>query len=216
MVATPHQGGGFINHGHEIMQRTAELRLALQGAGIPLRVIAGGETRIEPGFVQEDLLSDFRRAERLSYMNRGRYFLIDLAPDVYVPLDALVSELRFHGGTPILAHPERNDVIARNPSLLRPLADAGCLFQVTAGSVLGEFGSAARELSERLIRQRLIHLIASDAHHLSFRKPLLSEAIARVAQIAGQALADAISRTNPAAVLAGEPILALPALTPAS
>jgi protein-tyrosine phosphatase len=186
----------------------------LEREGIPLRIVPGGETRIEAGDDESEIIARVQSGELLTLGNQGRYFLVDLLPDVYVPLDRLVSELKDRNVTAILAHPERNNVILRNPAVLASLVDGGCLLQVTSGSVLGEFGAAAQEFSERLLSEGLIHLIASDAHHLTFRKPLLSAAIARVAHIAGAALAEAISRTNPAAILAGEPIPALP-LTPA-
>jgi len=47
----------------------------------------------------------------------------------------------------------------------------GCLGQVTAMSLTGEFGPEIRQIAEKLVKKRLIHIIASDAHSAGRRPP---------------------------------------------
>ena len=66
--------------------------------------------------------------------------------------------------TPVIAHPERNADVQRNPEELRPLVDAGALVQITAASLDGRIGRSAKAAAAELIDRGLAHLLASDAH----------------------------------------------------
>jgi len=48
-----------------------------------------------------------------------------------------------------------------------------------------------------------VHFIASDAHNRKKRPPRMREALAAVREIAGDDVATALTRTNPAAVIEG-------------
>ena len=73
-------------------------------------------------------------------------------------------ELQTVGLVPILTHPERNPVILGNPGLLNEYADVGCLFQITANSLTGFWGKPAQKMCEEMLRNKMVHFIASDAH----------------------------------------------------
>ena len=75
----------------------------------------------------------------------------------------------------MIAHPERNKDVIRDLENLRPLIQQDCLFQVTAGAVIGHFGLAAQTRAEQLLSQGLVTILATDAHHPIRRPPLLRE-----------------------------------------
>jgi len=213
IIATPHQRGSFArNHGAEIRTRVTAFQQLLEQEHVALRILPGGETRIEPGDAEAEIVAGVQSGELLTLGNQGRYFLMDLPEQVYVPLDRLVAEVKSLGIIPILAHPERNREIVSRPEVLLPLVEAGCLLQVTAGSVLGEFGPVAQEIAERLILQGLVHLIASDGHHVHYRPPLLAAAIRRVGQLNGGVATASLFEGNAAAIIAGQPAESLPPL----
>jgi protein-tyrosine phosphatase len=58
--------------------------------------------------------------------------------------------------------------------VLRDLVIAGALCQLNAGSLRGDFGNSARQAASELLKDNLVHVIASDAHDLESRKPELS------------------------------------------
>ena len=165
----------------------------LQREQVALRILPG-TARIEPGMVESDIVARLNSGELLTLAD-GRHVLLDLAEDSYVPLERLLAELKAAGFTGILAHPERNREILAQPELLTPLVQAGCLLQVTAGSVLGEFGRESQELADWLIRREMAYIMASDAHHFHFRRPLLSAAFDSVAQSAGAVVAGVLCQT---------------------
>jgi protein-tyrosine phosphatase len=84
-----------------------------------------------------------------------------------------------------VTHPERTVSLQRGWRRLEPLVKAGALVQVTAGSLLGEFGPAASAAATRFLKQGWVHLLASDAHWARERSPRLSGGRDAAAKIVG-------------------------------
>ena len=135
----------------------------------------------------------------------GRHALVEFdAAHVPSTWPSLLHELKVHGVTPILAHPERNAVLARNPDLLDEIVERGAYAQITAGSLLGEFGPTAGAACGEFFRRRLVHLVASDAHSVAHRPPRLKAARSWVRKSWGETAEKGLFRVNPEAVLAGK------------
>jgi len=61
--------------------------------------------------------------------------------------------------------------------------------------------------AQELLKHRLVHVIASDAHSPDIRPPLLSRAVNEAADLAGSdSLAASLVDGIPAKILAGEPV----------
>lgn len=116
---------------------------------------------------------------------------------------ALLRELASAGLTGILSHPERNRGIINQPGVLRPLVEHGCLMQVTAGSLTGDFGSQVQKFAESLVSQGLVHFVATDAHGTKTRPPILRWAFRRVRELVGEIVATDLCCRNPKIVAAG-------------
>lgn len=203
IVATPHQlGANARNSGETIRAATNRFQQLLDRRRIPLRVLPGGDVRIEP-----DLTRKIRTGDVLTLADRRRHVLLELPHNVYLPLDRLLDELRAAGIVGVLSHPERNRGILGRPGVLRPLVQRGCLLQVTAGSLTGEFGPYVQQFSRSLVEQGLVHFVATDAHGTKARRPALRAAFERVAELAGRQTADDLFCRHPAAVAAGGNVL---------
>lgn len=200
VVATPHQlGNSRQNDGRMIRARTAHLQEFLEQNGVPLRVLPGAEIRVEP-----DLIEAIRAGELLTLSDRGRYVLLELPHEIYLPLEGLLADLRRAGLTGILAHVERNQGILAQPAVAESLVAAGCLLQVTAASLIGAFGRNVQALAEQLIYRRLAHFIATDAHGAASRRPQMRRAYDRVMKLAGYEAAETLCRHHPAALIRDE------------
>ena len=79
----------------------------------------------------------------------------------------------------------------------------GCLGQVTAMSLTGRFGHGVRRVVEKLIKKRLVHFIASDAHSINGRPPILSEALREAERMVGKEEARKMVSDYPRAILDG-------------
>jgi protein-tyrosine phosphatase len=192
IAATPHVRDDWPTEAGTMEERVAELREALEVAGIPLDVRRGGEIALD--WVRRLPAEELRRFG----LGGTRYLLVE-TPYHGWPwnlVDVLLS-LRDEGLVPVLAHPERNAEVQAAPELLVPLVEAGVLVQVTAASVDGRIGRHARDCGRRLIKGRLAHLLASDAHHASVRAVGLSAAASAVGGELGQWLTADV----PAAIL---------------
>ncbi|MBS4190688.1 hypothetical protein KHA94_10885 [Bacillus sp. FJAT-49705] len=84
--------------------------------------------------------------------------------------EEVLYELQKKGFVPILAQPERNKVLRKNPSKIFDMIQHGILVQITAGSITGSHGRRLKNFSLHLLDHNLVHFVASDAHHHSRRK----------------------------------------------
>jgi protein-tyrosine phosphatase len=76
--------------------------------------------------------------------------------------------------------------VQENPDVLAEYVRSGCLVQVTAGSLTGQWGALSRKTGLALFRRGLAHIVASDAHSANSRPPVLSEARSVVADAVGE------------------------------
>jgi tyrosine-protein phosphatase YwqE len=91
----------------------------------------------------------------------------------------------------------------RQPELVGDWMRAGCLIQVTAGSLYGRFGEREKELANELLERNWIHFVATDAHHPFKRPPHLKEAYEHVAKCSGEETARRLFVTNPQIAVEG-------------
>ncbi len=135
-------------------------------------------------------------------VNNSCYVFVEFPADsVTAGVKDLFYQIMLGGYVPIVSHPERNIVFGRQPGLLCDLVNMGAVAQVTAKSILGEFGHEAREVAEVLLKHNLVHIIASDAHDPENRPPRLRRAVERAAKIVGEEKALAMVTEIPQAIL---------------
>jgi protein-tyrosine phosphatase len=91
---------------------------------------------------------------------------------------------------------------------------AGALVQVTASSLTGRFGQAAERAAFWLLDHRWVHFLATDAHNIESRPPLLRPAFNLVAEQYDLATAERLCIENPRAAFYGEALAAQPELAP--
>lgn len=179
---------------------------------LKLNDLVGGSPAVLPGceyYFSSDAIELWERGTHgpLYGLNRSRYLLVEL-PATTIPRDAehVLYEFRFAGIVPVIAHPERNLVFAKDPDLLAQFVEAGALTQITAASILNEFGRAALAATDDFFERNLIHIVASDAHNLDRRPPRLAAAYERASEVWGTEAAKRIFETNPARIIANEEI----------
>jgi len=202
IVSTPHQLGSFAhNVGGDIRPLVDELRRRLDAASIPLRVLPGGELRIEA-----EMIAAIARGDALTLGAHQRHVLIELPHELYLPIDSLLADFARRKIVAILAHPERNCGILREPSVIAELIDAGCLMQITASSLSGSFGAACQQLAERMLADDLVHFIASDGHGARSRRPLMRRAFERAGELTSEETAIELCHRNPERVANNRPV----------
>lgn len=209
VVATPHYVPGRPDSppAGRIGELVEQLRRHLDEAGIELAVRPGAEVYPTPA------LPERLSAGEVPLLGQGgsaRYLLLDTPLDLLPPhYERLLFEIRLSGVVPIIAHPERCRTLAGDPARVGAYVRQGALVQVTAGSLLGEFGPQAQRGAWKLLEEGWVHAIASDGHDIHHRSPArLAAAFEEVGRRLGRQTALRLCCFNPQAVALGR---ALPA-----
>ena len=105
------------------------------------------------------------------------------------------------GYVPVLTHPERLTWIRQHYAVFVALVKSGVWMQVTAGSLTGRFGKDARYFGEKMLDEGLVHLLATDAHGVRHRAPLLAEGREAAAKRVGAEEAQRLVVDRPQAIL---------------
>jgi protein-tyrosine phosphatase len=202
IVATPHRGSRKINTSREqVLAGTRQLRKALAEHNINLDLLPGQEIHIREG-----LIEDIETGQTMSLNDNQTCFLLEL-PFLAVPsyVYMMIRYLKRTGIQPVMAHPERNLQIQSDLTIMEHLVRDGALVQITAGSLTGHHGEAARQAAIGMLKKKLVHVMASDAHSSS-RPPALSEAVAVAEKFVGTAAAREMVTANPEMIIHGENI----------
>lgn len=205
IAATPHVRDDYPTRPGAMERAVNDLRRDFDRERIPVEVLTGGEISIDA--VWELSAAELRR---FSLAGSDRYLLLEFPYTGWPPaLDLAITTILGHGLTPVLAHPERNPQVQDRPDRLLTVVERGVAVQVTAASVDGRLGSAPKVAAGRLLDLEIVHVVASDAHGPHIR----GQGMRAARDAIGDALvAEHVTTTTPAAIVAGEPLPVLPAI----
>jgi protein-tyrosine phosphatase len=201
VVATPHVDHVYGVDPGSLPAAVEAMRSLLARRNVPLEVHVGAEVAITrlPELTSSEL-------ETLT-LGGGGYLLLE-CPRTSIGdlLETVVLGAVAGGRGVVLAHPERSRAFIGRPDRLADLVRQGVRVQITAASLAGRFGRVVQRSALDLMRARLVHAIASDAHDASRRPPLPVDMFG-----AAERLLPGIRRNeqwwteiSPAAILAGE------------
>ena len=201
IVATPHFSPKLNEWTRDhIRVGIKQLDAALSKAGLGIRILPGADVAIFPE------LTTYGSGTFLA-INAGSYLLVEFPFDAVPPnWEAFLAALLDSGVTPVITHPERNTWFLKHPEALSRSVDHGALVQITAMSITGGFGEDARKFSTFLLKNNLVHVIATDAHSISERPPVLSKAVEVASRLIGTERASAMVTSIPAAIVEGRPV----------
>lgn len=212
LIATPHFDGSLTHRADRCAARLAELdagwatlrRVVDEDAerhGSALRVERGSEVMLD---VPDPDLSDARI--RLA----GTPFVLVEFPGLRLPAvnaAMAIDFVRRAGWRPVVAHPERYRNV-ESVAELAPLQAAGAVFQVNAGSLLGEYGSTAQRRIAEILAAGLASYACSDYHVRG--EPATDRAARLLAEAGFGEQAELLFADNPGRLLRGEPPLPVP------
>ena len=196
MVCTPHiHPGRFDNNLDTINHAFNAFKTALAQHNLNLNVAAAAEVRIGPEIIQAAKLNTL---PFLGEWNGKKVLLLEFpTPTIPVGSDNLTKWLISQNILPMIAHPERNQAIMDHPSKIKPFLDQGCLLQLTAGALTGNFGHQSQEIAEQLLLEDKITIMATDAHNTRYRPPVIQDSLQRAIELIGEAKAKKLVLDNP-------------------
>ncbi len=199
IVATPHADVSYPFRPDLISRRMMELA---EGSGGVPRIYTGCDFHLQYDNVRDAIAHPTRYT-----IDHKSYLLVEFSDLViFKNSSEILESLMAAGMKPIITHPERNALLQQRVAMLAEWVEQGCLLQLTAGSLCGDFGGSARKIAEELIDRGLAHFVASDGHDCTSRPPRLDHAFERVTSRWSPEIAKQLMVANPAAVLAGDPL----------
>ncbi len=199
-VLTPHVHPTRYRNTRSSLQAEFEaFQKLLKLRGLPLDIRLGGEMRLEPESLELILQEE---VPFLGTVDGYRILLLEF-PHQLIPVgsEAFVGKLFDLKIRPLIAHPERNKSAMTRPERLRPFVEMGCWLQLTAGSLAGRFGEAAYKTALYFLEQEWVWVLATDAHNMKHRPPLLSEGRDAANRLLGADLARRMVQERPARIL---------------
>ena len=199
IVATPHASSRYKFDPSLVSERVEELRTHLPTR---LHIHTGCDFHLNVGNIN-DALENPRK-----YTINGLIYLMVEFPDFQIPASSeeILERLVNSGINPVITHPERNSILQTATERLRDWVAMGCLIQVTAQSLGDRFGKAAQQSAQVLLKEDLVHFIASDAHDTVHRPPRLDGAWQSIEREFGTRTARRLFIDNPRAVILGNPL----------
>ena len=155
-----------------------KLQIELNKAGVDFCLLAGNEIYIDPRMIDNLMLKkssalggDFVE-KRKSALGRKSitkkmhtYVLFELPFYAEVSfLRDMIFELKAHGITPILAHPERYLFLQKNLEAAIDLIKLGVKLQGNFGSVVGQYGGKAKKTMKYFLKHHLLSYLGTDLH----------------------------------------------------
>lgn len=202
MICTPHHKDVTENHSiPKLKELIVKFKSRLKTEKIDLEIGTGMENHITLELPQN--LADGTSLT----INQTKYTLIEL-PFFGKPnfIEQVLFDVQLAGYIPVLAHPERLELFQDTPTILNKFVERGMLTQFTSGSIIGLFGKKAQNLTQKYLKQGLIHTFASDTHRPTGpRTPILSSALKLVSRSYGTDIALKLFSDNPKSIIEGAP-----------
>jgi protein-tyrosine phosphatase len=198
LVATPHANLTFKFDPALIADRLAEL-----SAAVPeIRLYSGCDFHLSYDNIQDAINHPNKYT-----INHHNYLLVEFSDlIIFRNTPEIFARLQDAGMRPVITHPERNDLLRQRVAEIESWVEAGVFVQVTAQSLLGEFGRRALDFARTLLDRNLVHFVARDAHDCEHRPPRLDLAHAWLKKNYGEPAAARLCVENPRATLTGNPL----------
>lgn len=204
VIATPHQLGryGDFNDAHKIRSIVTELNKELENNRVNLNVLPGADVRVD-----ERICQLIEADKVLTLADKGRYILLELPHEIFINIESLIVDLSSLGIQVIISHPERHPIIARKPEVLFGWLEKSSHLQITAASLLGDFGSMAQKAAWQFMSMGMVCLVATDSHDLKGRRPRMKDAFDSIVAKHGKKIARLVCIENPLRILEGKDVL---------
>jgi protein-tyrosine phosphatase len=178
-------------HRANVVKWTQALQEELQGAGVALTLVPGGELNLNPSVLEMSL-------EQVIPLALGeKYILTDIWCDALPGFfEKCMRWLQKMGLTVILAHPERCRAIQIQPQLADWFNELGVLLQGNLQCLNDPVIAPTRRVAERYLKDGRYFVLGSDTHNPQGLVERLS-GLANAIEMVGESAVDRLTRVNP-------------------
>lgn len=159
IIATSHYMEGAYEADEQLRKIWVEkLNLLLKERGLQITIEIGSEIYITKNIVE--LVKD----KKASTIGR-KYILFELPMyNKIIELNNIIYTILENGFIPIIAHPERYEIVKSDPNIVYEWIERGVLLQANLGSIIGQYGKESKKLVKKLLEHNMIHFLGSDVH----------------------------------------------------
>lgn len=207
IVATPHSCVPSFSPNFKslsLFDKFRELRTAIERERIPIKLYSGAEilcTREMPRLLEQG---------KLLTLASTKYFLIEFYfntdPNF---MNSMLKIVKSNGLIPVIAHPERYDVVQARPYLVEEWNEKGYVIQINKGSIEGKLGNKAFRSARWILSNGLAHVVASDAHSTSKRTPMMYGIYRHLRDELTDGYAELLMMENPRRIISDLPVLSV-------
>lgn len=197
IIATPHYEPGGDNPSVDELERIRkQVEEEAFNISRKIKLYLGNEV-----YYGESAVSLLKAGEALTLAG-SRYVLVEFpyGIDIKSMYQGMYNFLS-HGYLPILAHVERYHHIHRRPDVIEELVDMGCYIQMNCDSIVGSLLNTEVSFNRRLIKNGLVHFIASDSHSDKMRVPMMQTAVNYMLKKFSEEAVNELISENPMKVL---------------
>lgn len=200
IVLTPHYEAGANKYEPKQLDKIYdEVKKEAKDRYPGLELYLGNELLYEPGVVSHV------KDGLVHTMGGTKYILVEFNIRIsYKELYNALKELVQGRFRPIVAHVERYQCLTGNMDRIYEICDLGVLLQMNAESIFGSIFDERVRWCRKLMKERYISFLGTDAHDLVYRAPHMKEALEWMYKKYGENYVRAISQEYPDKMLANE------------
>ena len=189
----------YETNAQELIFWKEKLQEVLKKQGTKINLHSGMEIYITNQM--EELLEN----KKILTLANSRYMLIELPLATNVKyFDYVVYYLEAKGIKPIIAHPESDKCVQKDPDIVEEYIEKGCLIQCNYGSIVNLYGREAEKTIKTLLKKNQVHFLGSDVHRENGTYLIILDAIKKIRKIIGENKINEITTINPKKILQNE------------
>jgi len=141
--------------------------------GLDVKLLLGAELLLVP-----DIVEKIKNNILVTIGGEGKYILLEL-PFSQLPIytENILFGLLTKGIIPIISHIERYLYLRRDLDMIHRWIDQGIMTQINTGSLTGKYGWTIKQTAKKLLKEKLVHTMASDVHRFDASKSLFLDAV---------------------------------------
>lgn len=173
IIMTPHYEGGANQY--QPAELDEKFRLVKEEAAKKwddLELYLGNELLYTQG------IADHVRNGSVHTMNDTKFILVEFNFGIrYSDMYHGIQEIRKMGFRPIIAHVERFSSLVKHPERISELREMGVYLQMNVSSVVGNVFNENVRWCRKLMKEKQITFVGTDAHNMTHRAPHMTEAM---------------------------------------
>ena len=173
----------------------------IEEEGLNIKLHIGAE-----GYISSDFPKLIEAGE-VPTLGNSRYVLFELPLRAKVMYTSeVINKLLNMKLIPIIAHPERYEIVQDDPSIAIDWIDDGALLQCNYASIIGRYGLTAKETLFKLLDTNAVHFLGTDNHRAGSIYTKMSEIKKEFIKRIGKDKFYELSEINPRCILNNEEI----------